>query len=148
MLSALFLATVIGISDEAALTVLNENKQQVKIRLAEIDAPKARQPFGAKSKQSFLELCFGKQAQVKPQVKDRYGRTVARVTCDGVDANAEQVNRGMAWVYRKYKDHNLYVLQQGAKSAGRGLWSEPSPMPPWEWRQSVRHAAIQSLRYA
>jgi hypothetical protein len=59
------------------------------------------------------------------------------VTCDGLDANAEQVNRGIAWVNRKYaKDHNLYVLQTDAKVAGRGLWSEPSPMPPWEWRQS------------
>ncbi|WON75331.1 thermonuclease family protein [Nitrosospira sp. Is2] len=150
MLSALFFATVIGISDGDTLTVLNENKQQVKIRLAEIDAPEARQPFGAKSKQSLSELCFGKQAQIKPRAKDRYGRTVAPVTCDGVDANAEQVNRGMAWVYRKYaKDHNLYVLQYDAKAAGRGLWSEPSPtMPPWEWRKSVRHAAVQWLRYA
>jgi micrococcal nuclease len=149
MLSALFLPTVIGISDGDTLTVLNENKQQVKIRLAEIDAPEARQPFGTRSKQSLSELCFGKQAQIKPQVKDRYGRTVARVTCEGVDANAEQVKRGMAWVYRKYaKDHSLYVLQNDAKVAGRGLWSEPSPMPPWEWRQSVRHADIQSLRYA
>jgi micrococcal nuclease len=149
MLSTLFLATVIGISEGDTLTVLNENKQQVKIRLAEIDAPEAREPFGAKSKQSLSELCFGKQAQIKPQAKDRYGRTVARISCDGVDANAEQISRGMAWVYRKYaKDHNLYVLQQDAKSAGRGLWSESSPMPPWEWRQSVRQGAIQLLRYA
>ena len=35
MLSALFLATVIGISDGDTLTVLNQNKQQVKYRLAE-----------------------------------------------------------------------------------------------------------------
>jgi hypothetical protein len=55
----------------------------------------------------------------------------------------------MAWVYRKYaKDHSLYLLQQDAKVAGRGLCSEPSPMPPWEWRQSVRHGTIQLLRYA
>ena len=45
MLSALFLATVSGISDGDTLTILNENKQRVKIRLAEIDAPEARQPF-------------------------------------------------------------------------------------------------------
>jgi micrococcal nuclease len=149
MLSALFLATVIGISDGDTLIVLDEKKQQISIRLSGIDAPEARQPFGMKSKQSLSELCFGKQAQIKPQVKDRYGRTAARVTCDGVDANAEQITRGMAWVYRKNAmDPNLYVLQHHAKAAGRGLWSAHSPMPPWEWRKSVRHAAIHSFCYA
>ena len=149
MLSALFLATVIGISDGDTLTVLNENKEQIRIRLAEIDAPEARQPFGTKSKQSLSELCFGKQAQIKARVKDQYGRTVARVTCDGIDVNAEQVNRGMAWVYRKYaKDHSLYVLQHDAKVEKRGLWSDPSPTPPWEWRKSTRQTAIALLRYA
>lgn len=96
MLLAAFLATVIGISDSDTLTILNENKQQIKIRLAEIDAPEKRQPFGTRSKQSLSELCFGKQAEIKPRVKDRYGRTVARVSCAGVDVNAEQVYRGMA----------------------------------------------------
>ncbi|MBN9125422.1 MAG: thermonuclease family protein [Nitrosospira sp.] len=149
MLSALFLATVIGISDGDTLTVLKEDKQQVKIRLAEIDAPEKRQPFGAKSKQSLSDLCFGKKAKIKPRVKDRYGRTVARVSCDGVDANAEQVNRGMAWVYRQYaKDHNLFVLQHEARRFKRGLWSESSPIPPWEWRKRLRQISNPTMRYA
>ena len=55
--------------------------------------------------------------------------TVARVTCDGIDANAEQVNRGMAWVYHKYaKDHSLYVLQHDATVAKRGLWADAPPL--------------------
>jgi micrococcal nuclease len=136
MLLAAFLATVIGISDGDTLIVLNQNKQQVKIRLAEIDAPESGQPFGAKSKQSLSELCYGKQAEVVPRATDRYRGTVARVKCAGVDANAEQVSRGMAWVYRKYaKDNKLYVLQHEAKAAERGLWSGSSPIPPSAWRE-------------
>lgn len=139
MLLAVFLATVIGISDGDTLTVLNESKQQIKIRLAEIDAPEKYQPFGTKSKQSLSDLCFGKKAEIAPQAKDRYKRTVARIKCDGVDANAEQVRRGMAWVYRKYaRDHDLYVLEHNAKVEKRGLWSEPSPIPPWELRGNRR----------
>ena len=38
---------------------------------------------------------LGKQAEVLPPVKDRYKRTVARIKCSGVDANAEQVK--CAW---------------------------------------------------
>ncbi|WP_411555578.1 thermonuclease family protein [Nitrosospira sp. Is2] len=49
-------------------------------------------------------------------MKNRYHPTVARVKCGGVDVNSEQVNRGMAWVYRRYtKDHDLYVLEHEAK---------------------------------
>jgi endonuclease YncB( thermonuclease family) len=29
---------------------------------------------------------------------DRYNRILGRVWCDGVDANKEQIRRGMAWV--------------------------------------------------
>jgi micrococcal nuclease len=136
MLLAAFVAIVIGISDGDTLTVLNENKQQVKIRLAEIDAPESEQPFGTKSKQSLSELCFGKQAEIVPRAIGRDKRTVARVKCAGVDVNAEQVSRGMAWVYRKYaKDNKLYVLQHEAKAAERGLWSGSSPIPPSAWRE-------------
>ncbi|SHL41626.1 micrococcal nuclease [Nitrosospira sp. Nsp11] len=148
MLLAAFLATVIGISDGDTLTVLTPDKQQIKIRLAEIDAPEKRQAFGTRSKQSLSDLCFGKQAEVKPQAKDRYKRTVARIKCDGVDANAEQVSRGMAWVYRQYaKDHDLYVLEHGAKVEKRGLWSEPSPIPPWEFRKMRRHTLSRVVQY-
>lgn len=63
-------------------------------------------------------------------------RIVAPVKCAGVDVNAEQVNRGMAWVYRRYaKDHDLYVLEHGAKVEKRGLWADSSPTPPWQWRK-------------
>jgi len=74
---------------------------------------------------------------VRPRATDRYKRTVARVTCGGIDANAEQVNRGMAWVYRRYsKDHDLYVLEHGARVGKRGLWADSSPTPPWLWRKN------------
>lgn len=139
MLLAAFLATVVGISDGDTLTVLTHDKQQVKIRLAEIDAPEKKQPFGTRSKQSLSDMCFDKQAEIVPQAKDRYKRVVARVTCDGVDANAEQVSRGMAWVYRSYaKDYNLYILQFTAMAEKRGLWSEPGAIPPWEFRRAKR----------
>lgn len=64
---------------------------------------------------------------------DRYGRTVARVKCNGVGASVEQVKRGMAWVYDHYvKDRGLYKLQDEAKAAKRDLWIDKGPVPPWE----------------
>ncbi len=128
---------VVGIADGDTLTVLCNNNEQVKIRLAEIDAPEKKQPFGNRSKQSLSGMCFQKQAEIKPQTKDQYGRTVARVICDGTDANVEQVKRGMAWVYDKYvKDRSLYAIQDKARTSKVGLWADDKPVKPWEYRRA------------
>lgn len=69
--------------------------------------------------------------------RDRNGRTLGRVWCAGIDANAEQVRRGMAWVFDRYvKDRALYPLQDAARAQRLGLWSDAKPIPPWEWRQA------------
>ena len=135
LLSTAFLAAVIGISDGDTLTVLHD-REPVKIRLAEIDAPEKKQPFGTKSKQALSDLCYGKQAEVSPQKKDRYGRMVARVRCNGLDASEQQVRDGMAWVFDRYvTDRSLYPLQDEARAARRGLWADDGAVPPWEWRK-------------
>ncbi len=126
---------VVAVADGDTLTVLLD-RDRIKVRLVEIDAPEKAQAFGKRAKQSLSDLCFNKAATLTAKGKDRYGRTLARVDCAGVDANAEQVRRGMAWVYRKYapKDSPLYAIEDEAMSARRGLWADPEPMPPWEWR--------------
>lgn len=136
-----FVGRVVHIQDGDTLTVLVE-KTQMRVRLDSIDAPESKQAFGSRSRQSLAEMCVGKAANVADLGKDRYGRTIGRVSCAGVDANAEQVRRGMAWVFVKYAPAGspLYKLEAEAKSAKRGLWSDPHAVAPWEWRQQVgRH---------
>jgi len=130
---------VVAVADGDTLTVLRD-REQVKVRLTEIDAPEKAQAFGNKSKQSLSDLCFGKTATLNDKGKDKYGRTLARVTCDGIDANTEQVRRGMAWAYTRYapKDLPLYGVQAEAQREKRGLWADPEPVAPWEWRAAKR----------
>ncbi len=130
---------VVSIHDGDTITVLVD-RTQIRIRLTEIDAPELKQSFGIRSRQSLAELCFQKSVTIYEAGKDKYGRTLARVVCDGVDANAEQVRRGMAWVFDRYiTDKSMYTLQSEAKSAMRGLWADTKPIPPWEWRsKSIR----------
>ena len=110
-----FSAQVVAISDGDTLTVL-EDRQQLKIRLANIDAPEKAQPFGQKSKESLSDLCYRKDTSYQTQDVDKYGRMVAVVTCGGVEANREQVRRGFAWIYQKYnRDPSLLPLEQEAK---------------------------------
>lgn len=134
-LSFTALCLIVGISDGDTLTAKCPD-QTIKIRLAEIDAPEKKQPFGTRSKESLSNLCFQTKAQVHGVTKDRYQRLIAHVNCDGQDASRHQLSAGMAWVYDQYaKDRSLYTVQDKAKASRAGLWSERSPVPPWQWRK-------------
>lgn len=112
---------------------------QVKVRLSEIDAPETSQAYGRKSKTALASMCAGKPASLLNTSKDRYGRTLARVICADVDANASMVEQGFAWVYDRYvKDQSLYTLQNEAKNNRRGLWRDESPLAPWKYRKLRR----------
>ena len=138
---------VVGVHDGDTLTCLTAQKQQLKIRLAEIDTPESKQPYGNRAQQSLAAMVFGKDVRLNVQDTDRYGRKVARVYQGNTDANAEQVRQGSAWVYRQYlKDRSLLALEAEAKAAKRGLWALPESerQPPWEWRRAARDQRQES----
>jgi hypothetical protein len=97
--------------------------------------PEKRQDFGQRSKQSLSDLIFSKPVRVEVTTIDKYGREVGKVWIHGTDANLEQIKRGMAMVYRKYASDPVYfAAEERARSARIGLWSQPNPIPPWEFR--------------
>jgi endonuclease YncB( thermonuclease family) len=84
-------------------------------------------------------LVFGKTVNLLVTGKDRYKRTLAVVMVDSLNANREMVLRGFAWRYEKYsKDAALLAAQNEARGARRGLWIDPAPVPPWEWRSRAK----------
>ena len=133
-----FTGKVVKVADGDTITVLHDS-EQIKIRLAGIDAPEKAQPFGNVAKQYISEMLFGKQVRVVEQGRDRYGRTIGRVYQGELDVSAEQIKQGMAWVYRKYsKEAALYQLEDEAKQHRLGLWADAEPTPPWAWRKRAR----------
>ena len=137
---------LVGLSDGDTITILTAERRQVRVRLGEIDTPESRQPYGNRARQALSELVFGKDVRVVVQDTDRYGRTVGRVFAGQVDANAEMVRQGAAWVYRQYsRDPALLQLEAEAKAARRGLWELPEAeqTPPWEWRTAERGGATR-----
>jgi endonuclease YncB( thermonuclease family) len=139
-LAAEYTGRVVSVQSGDALTV-QVSQQQIAVRLSDIDAPEDGQAYGKQSRQSLAQLCENKNARVRTTGKDRSGRALGRVVCATVDVNVEQVRRGMAWVYdRRVKDRSLYDFQDEARSAQRGLWAEPKPTAPWDWRRIHRRA--------
>lgn len=83
-------------------------------------------------------------ATVRPAGQDRYGRTLGTLEIDGQDVNRQMVLDGLAWHYTRYSDdERLAAAEREARAAGRGLWRDPRPVPPWEWRASERDRSRQ-----
>jgi endonuclease YncB( thermonuclease family) len=153
------LGRVVGVTDGDTVTVLDAANAQHKVRLAGIDAPEKGQPFGERSKENLSRLVFGRDARVDWHKKDRYGRLVGTVwvaspdvSCGRktdcpktLDAGMAQLTVGLAWHYKKYA-HEQEPQQRGqyafaeeeARVKRAGLWRDPNPVPPWDWRSAKR----------
>ena len=130
---------VVRVSDGDTFTGLDAENRQVKVRLHGIDAPEAKQPFGNVSKQALGDLIAGKTVSVEEVDRDRYGRTVGRVTIGGKLVNAEQVRAGLAWRYVQFDRRNEFGgLEDAARRQHRGLWTDAAPVAPWEWRKTEK----------
>ena len=143
---------VVGVVDGDTITVLDATRSQHRIRLQGIDAPESHQAFGARSKQQLSDLVFAKEVSVEWEKRDRYGRVLGKVLAGGRDACLAQVRAGMAWHYKYYQeeqspeDRRLYAeAEREARAARRGLWAEPDPVPPWDFRRGGRSATRPSL---
>ena len=130
---------VIGIKDGDTFVLLIDGKEQP-VRFAHIDCPEKKQPFGNKAKQFVSDLCFGTYVTLVVNDKnkfDRNKRLIAEVILeDSRNLNKELVKNGLAWHFKKYSDSEEYAqLEIEARTNRIGLWSEPNPIAPWDWRK-------------
>jgi len=128
---------VVGVYDGDTVTCLDENNQQQKVRLAEIDAPESGQDFGKVSREALAAMVFGRTVEVTDQGRDRYGRWIGSLSVDGIDVNRQMVATGNAWVYTAYSnDPAMAEAQKQAQAARIGLWAQDNPVPPWDYRKN------------
>lgn len=117
--------------------------RKVEVRLFGIDAPEREQPHARKSRAIAQELLEGQTLELVIKDTDRYGRLVAEAYVAGsVDSvNLQLVQKGAAWVYRRYsEDATLLAAERTASRERRGLWRLPQEqrMAPWLWRNNNR----------
>ena len=116
---------------------MNGDNQKIKIRLASIDCPEKKQPFGDRAKQTTGGLCHEKQVEILKTGEDRYQRPLRFVIADGINVNAELVRLGYAWHYKDYSDDTrLGEIESASRESRRGLWNaSEAPVAPWKWRK-------------
>lgn len=129
---------VVRVIDGDTVVVLAAPATEVRIRLSDIDAPEKGQPFGQRARQYLTSRVAGRVVEVAGDSRDRYDRILGTLWVDGRDINAELVCGGMAWAYRvRDVAQNPAYLQceKAAREEKKGLWREPSPVPPRQWRK-------------
>lgn len=137
---------VVRVADGDTITVLDSRHQQHRIRFLGIDAPERGQAYGNVCRQNLADKIAGETVHVDYLKRDHYGRITGTVYFEGRDINLEQLEDGCAWYYRYYardlspdKQRAYDEAEQAARQAGLGLWQDPDPINPYDYRRSKRH---------
>ncbi|MDO9233920.1 MAG: thermonuclease family protein [Methylotenera sp.] len=139
---------VIKVTDGDTVNVLTNDNELHKIRLSGIDSPEKKQAFGNKSKQALDDEIGGKVVTVEFNKRDRYQRIIGKIMFNGKDVNLHQIQRGLAWHYKKYQneqeveDRSIYAdAEYLAQRDKLGLWADTNSMPPWDFRKQKHDSA-------
>ena len=129
---------VVKVTDGDTITLLDVSQKQHEVRLYGIDTPEHGQPYGRAAMQALGNLVAGEGVGVDVKGTDSFGRTVGVVYKGNLDVNLKMVRSGYAWWDKKYVPlaDDLRVAELHARADGLGLWAEPNPIPPWEWRKT------------
>lgn len=134
---------VLSIGDGDTLTV-QKGTEQMRIRLACIDAPETAQSYGQSAREELQRLLpIGTPVSIQTVDTDRYGRKVAELFSQGNNINLSLVRTGHAVVYDQYvdgcADKEAYLNAEAIAQQNRLMFWNSSPIVmPWEFRRQRR----------
>jgi endonuclease YncB( thermonuclease family) len=132
-----FTGEVVGVPSGDTIEILHNGKAQ-RFRLYGIDCPVKGQPYDNSARETILMLSFALDVTLQTHGKDQQGRILAEVVlADKTNVNKKLVKEGLCWWDRQHAPENtiLEELEAEARRTETGLWVDPSPVPPWEWRK-------------
>lgn len=140
-------------------SAINNGNNLLTCRLDTIDAPEtggapkkwsADQPFAREAQAKLQQLIASGNVTVivtKPAApasepktyKNNYGRPLCKIEVEGQGVDKLMLQAGMAWLYRQYSgDANLMAAEDKARADKIGLWSQPNPQNPADYRHSFK----------
>jgi endonuclease YncB( thermonuclease family) len=136
---------LVRIFDGDSMVMRNPEGETLKMRIAGIDAPEKSQPFADPARDRLSELLQQGPLEVAILKKDVYGRWLASIRVADRDLGQQLLEEGYVWFFRRYQSdltseqRRIYdSAEKAARDAGRGLWADATPLPPWEFRQRNR----------
>lgn len=124
-------------------------KATYRIRMAGIDAPERGMPFSKDAKQHLAAMCFNKKIKITFDKLDRNNRVIAfSYLEDGRELSYEMIKAGFAWHFLKYSHDAVFnQLEQQARLNKAGLWFDPHPIAPWDYRKQKRNRTLNILHH-
>lgn len=136
-------ARVLRVVDGDSLWVRPPGGAPLRLRLAGVDAPEICQRHGPQARDALNARLQGQTVRVTLQHRDTYDRWLARVDGPDGDVGAWLVGQGHAWSMRWRNNPGSYAVQESAaRKARRGMFVEPRPEPPRDFRR--RHGPCQT----
>ncbi len=124
---------------------LTQGRHTVVVRLSAVDAPEMSQTHGLDARRALHACAFGRHVVLTVHATDRHGRTVGQLDAGGQDCGLVLLRQGLAWHAKAYArdlppaDRLAYeAAEQSARRRQLGLWSGPTPVPPWTHRATQR----------
>lgn len=107
-----------------------------RVRLFGLDAPELTQPYGKEARDWLARRIEGMRVTLETHGRDTYGRQLVVLVLNHRKVNHDLVAAGYAWWDSRDfpREVELERLQRGAQQERRGLWADPSPIPPWDFR--------------
>jgi endonuclease YncB( thermonuclease family) len=137
-----FVVRVLIVHEGDRLTIYHQGRRDM-VYLRGVDCPELKQPYGKQAKRATAAYIANREVVARDLKRDRQGRmTVDILLPDGRQIAHELVKEGLAWVQPgRFGDQAMNDMEELARAAGTGLWSEPNPIPPWKWKstRSARH---------
>lgn len=128
------------ITDGDSIEVIDTEGATFKVHFKHIDCPEPfepEQPFAREATTFTRNFCLNQTLQFEAdgEALDRYGRLLFVVKKGEENLNLALVQAGLAWHYKAYSSDETYARAENeAREAKRGLWADPNPIAPWDWR--------------
>ncbi len=130
---------VIKVTDGDSIVIQDDKEQSIEVQLEGIDAPEFQQPFGKEAKELLSEKLLKKDVSIQWEKEDNYKRKLGWIFHEDRNINLWMIEKGAAWHYAQYnKEESFSNAQQAAKKAKLGLWEDPMPQAPWDYRRANR----------
>jgi endonuclease YncB( thermonuclease family) len=138
-----------SVYDGDTFRVIDPNGQELKLRVACIDAPEKKQALGIESR-DYLRSLLAKNPNkliVVEKEREGYGRMVAEIFVptgkgdEEIPISGMMIKDGMAYYYAQYSKNcsdnaeRYAQLEKEAQRSRVGVWKNPNAMKPSEFRR-------------